>query len=142
MFLDPTQSVADRVRVANKHLSRTAHRRIIVLPHPKRLEKHLPVLVGKVAVTGIVHKYEVGETTQRIGNHYGISKTRVAIVLRKQGITMRRQGLTDDQVDEAVGLYSTGKSLAWIGTSPTQPSPLRFGSEVSSCDRGEAGGDP
>jgi hypothetical protein len=80
------------------------------------LEKHLPVLVGKVAVTGIVHKYEVGETTHRIGNHYGISKTRVAIVLRKQGITMRRQGLTDDQVDEAVGLYSTGKSLAWISS--------------------------
>jgi hypothetical protein len=115
MFLDPTQSVADRVRVANKHLSRTAHRRIIVLPHPKRLEKHLPVLVGKVAVTGIVHKYEVGETTQRIGNHYRISKTRVAI-LRKQGIIMRRQCVTDDQVDEAVGLYSTGKSLAWIGS--------------------------
>jgi hypothetical protein len=116
MFLDPTQPAADRVRVANKHLSRTAHRRIIVLLHPKRLEKHLPVLVGKVAVTGIVHKYEVGETTHRIGNHYGISETRVAIVLRKQGIIMRRQCVTDDQVDEAVGLYSTGKSLAWISS--------------------------
>ena len=50
-FLDPTQPVADRVRVAKKYLSRTAHRRIVVLPHPKRFEKHLPVVVGKVAKT-------------------------------------------------------------------------------------------
>ena len=50
-FLDPTQPVADRVRVASKHLSRTAHRRIIVLPHPKRFKKHLPLLVGKIAKT-------------------------------------------------------------------------------------------
>jgi hypothetical protein len=51
VFLDSTQPVADRVRVANKHLSRTAHRRIIVLPRPKRFKKHLPLLVGKVAKT-------------------------------------------------------------------------------------------
>src|SRR6478752_4861033 len=43
-FLDPTQPVTDRVRVAKKHFSRTAHRRITVLPHPKRVEKHRPVL--------------------------------------------------------------------------------------------------
>src|SRR6476469_3778081 len=47
-FLDSTQAVADGVRVAAKHLSRTAHRRIIVLPHPKCFEKHLAVRVGKV----------------------------------------------------------------------------------------------
>ena len=51
MFLDSAQSVADRIRVANKHLSCAAHRRIVVLPHPKRFEKRLPVLVGKVAKT-------------------------------------------------------------------------------------------
>ena len=50
-FLDPAQAVADGVWVANKYLSRTAHRRIIVLPHPKRVERHLPLLVGKIAKT-------------------------------------------------------------------------------------------
>ena len=50
-FLDPTQPVAERVRVANKHLSRSAHRRISVLPHPKRFEQHLALLVGKVTKT-------------------------------------------------------------------------------------------
>ena len=50
-YLDPAQPVADGVRVANKHRSRTTHRRIVVLPHPKRFKQHLPVLVGKIAKT-------------------------------------------------------------------------------------------
>jgi transcriptional regulator of aromatic amino acid metabolism len=36
-------------------------------------------------------------------------------VLREQGITIRRQGLTDEQVSEAVELYARGESLAWLG---------------------------
>jgi DNA-directed RNA polymerase specialized sigma24 family protein len=56
-----------------------------------------------------------GDTTQQIGACYGISKTRVATILREQGITIRRQGLNDDQVREVAQLYATGKSLAWLG---------------------------
>lgn len=63
----------------------------------------------------IVSRYQAGDTTQAIGSSYGISKTRVATILRKQGITIRRQGLTDEQVREAAELYATGKSLAWLG---------------------------
>ncbi len=63
----------------------------------------------------IVHRYEAGETTQQIGTHYGVSKTRVATVLREQGVTIRRQGLTEEQVREAGKLYAAGKSLAWLG---------------------------
>ena len=56
-------------------------------------------------VAEIVQKYESGNTTQEIGARYGISKTRVATVLREQGITIRRQGLTEEQANEATGLY-------------------------------------
>jgi hypothetical protein len=66
-------------------------------------------------IADLVHRYQVGETTQQIGTHYGISKTRVATILREQGITLRRQGLTDEQVSEAANFYGAGKSLAWIG---------------------------
>jgi hypothetical protein len=51
-----------------------------------------------------VQRYEAGETTQQIGARYGISKTRVATVLREQGITIRRQGLNNEQVSEAAML--------------------------------------
>ena len=42
-------------------------------------------------------------------------QTRVATVLREQGIAIRRQGLTQEQVSEAAGLYAKGRSLAWLG---------------------------
>lgn len=62
----------------------------------------------------IVARYRTSETTQQVGTHYGISKTRVATVLREQGVTLRRQGLTDEQVSEAADLYGAGRSLARI----------------------------
>jgi DNA invertase Pin-like site-specific DNA recombinase len=74
-------------------------------------------------VTDIIHRYEASETTQQIGTRYGISKTRVATVLREQGITIRRQGLNNEQVTQAATLYVAGNSLAWLaaryGVSPT-----------------------
>lgn len=63
----------------------------------------------------IVQRYDKRETTEQIGARYGISKTRVATVLREQGVTIRRQGLTEEQVREAVTFYAAGRSLAWIG---------------------------
>jgi transcriptional regulator of aromatic amino acid metabolism len=66
-------------------------------------------------VTDIVDRYESRETTQEIGKRYGISKTRVATHLREQGITIRRQGLNSEQVNEAGNLYAVGKSLTWLG---------------------------
>ncbi|MGB5151959.1 MAG: hypothetical protein WBN99_18975 [Mycobacterium sp.] len=56
-------------------------------------------------VIDIVHRYQLGDTTQGIGNRYGISKTRVADVLCEQGVAIRRQGLNDEQVEEAATLY-------------------------------------
>lgn len=47
--------------------------------------------------------------------HCSISKTRVATTLREQGITIRCQGLNDEQVREAATLYAAGNSLAKIG---------------------------
>jgi transcriptional regulator of aromatic amino acid metabolism len=66
-------------------------------------------------VAEIVQKYESGNTTPEICARSGISKTRVATVLREQGITIRRQGLTEEQANEATGLYIDGRSLAWLG---------------------------
>ena len=67
------------------------------------------------AVTDIVRRYEGGETAQHVGKRYGISKTRVASILTYHGVPIRRQGLNEEQVNEAARLYIAGKSLAWIG---------------------------
>ena len=78
-------------------------------------------------VTDIVDLYEAGETTQQIGNRYGISKTRVATVLREHGGTIRRQGLNHEQVSEAATLYAAGRSLAWLGALRRFPYNRRHG---------------
>ena len=49
MFLDPTQSMAHGIGMANKDLGDTAHRCVVVLPHLKRLEQHLALGDGEVA---------------------------------------------------------------------------------------------
>src|SRR4029077_2752550 len=64
VFLDSAQAVADGVRVTNENLSRTAHRRIVVQPHPKRFKKYLPVRVGKIAKT-------VQHSADRLDHHLG-----------------------------------------------------------------------
>ena len=73
-------------------------------------------------VADIAEKYQSGTTTQQIAADYGISTTRVATVLRDHGITIRRQGLTAEQVGEAATLYMAGRSLSWLavryGVSP------------------------
>ena len=91
------------------------------LPRPPLLYQDKPRTRSKRFLTpqdttDISARYQAGGTTQQIGMHYGISKTRVATVLREQGISIRRQGLSDEQAWEAAKLYVSGKSLAWLGT--------------------------
>ena len=59
-------------------------------------------------LTDIAARYEAGETTQQVGNRYGISKSRVTTILREQGIIIRRQGLNDEHISEAATLYAAG----------------------------------
>jgi DNA-binding CsgD family transcriptional regulator len=65
-------------------------------------------------LTDIITEYEAGATTKHIANRYGISKTRVATLLREHDVNLRRQGLTDEQVSEATDFYTAGRSLAGI----------------------------
>jgi lambda repressor-like predicted transcriptional regulator len=53
-----------------------------------------------------------------------LAKRTISTLLRANGVTLRRQGLTNDQAREAATLYTAGRSLAWIanhfgGISPT-----------------------
>jgi len=97
-------------------------------------------------IDDIVHRYDTGETIEQIGGRYGISKTRVAFVLREQGVTIRRQGLTDERLTEVAELYAAGRSLAWLGarygiSHTTVATALRrFGAKVWNCGLAQDGG--
>lgn len=63
----------------------------------------------------IITLYRSGEPSAAIGVMHGLNKNSVIKVLRDAGIAIRRQGLTDEQVDDANHLYEAGQSLAKIG---------------------------
>ncbi len=50
----------------------------------------------------------------RLCKLYGLSKGGVMKLLRDAGVMMRRQGLSEEQIEQAVMLYSEGHSYAEI----------------------------
>ncbi|MFH5208603.1 helix-turn-helix domain-containing protein [Antrihabitans sp. NCIMB 15449] len=81
--------------------------------------------VGRAEVDEIVAKYESGISTNQLMAEHHLAKRTIAALLKANGVTMRRQGLTDQDIDHAAILYEEGWSLAWIaanrfdGISPT-----------------------
>ena len=49
VFLNPAQSMAHRVGMADKHFGGATHRCVVVLPRVERFEQHLALVVGKIA---------------------------------------------------------------------------------------------
>ena len=59
------------------------------LPPQNDPKPRLKRFLNAQGVTDIAARYEAGETTQQIGNRYGISHTTVAAALRRQGMHLR-----------------------------------------------------
>ncbi|BBX25032.1 hypothetical protein MALV_01570 [Mycolicibacterium alvei] len=59
--------------------------------------------------------YKDGTGTPELRSRYNLSQGSVLKILHSHGVTMRRQGITDEQIDDAVHLYELGESLAKIG---------------------------
>jgi DNA invertase Pin-like site-specific DNA recombinase len=66
-------------------------------------------------VQRLIEGYQVGATAYELGDRFGIARQTVGKILKREGVTMRRRGLTPGQVDEAVRLYKAGWSLTRIG---------------------------
>lgn len=71
----------------------------------------------------LVRDYLNGTPTTKLTESYGLGKGSVLEILEAEGVKMRRQPLTDEQVAMALRLYAEGKSLAQvakaIGSAPT-----------------------
>ena len=65
-------------------------------------------------VAALVDGYQAGATVYELADRFGINRKTVARYLHRQGVKMRRQGLTAKQVAEAAQLYERGWSLAQI----------------------------
>jgi hypothetical protein len=68
-------------------------------------------------VTSLVDGYRAGATAKDLAIEFGVHRTTVTQHLQRNGVPLRRRGLDDPQIDQAVHLYRQGWSLARIGTS-------------------------
>jgi hypothetical protein len=87
-------------------------------PEPFKLHQRLK----PETVAEIVARYEAGEPSTALAIAFGISKGSVIRLLRDAGVTIRNQGLTNDQVTKAAQLYTSGQSLAQIRSPANRPS--------------------
>lgn len=79
-------------------------------PSPRLLRRRLePALIAE-----IVAKYQSGVTTPSLCVEYALSKGGLLKLLRDEGVQLRCQPLSDEQVCEAAVLYKKGKSLEAI----------------------------
>jgi lambda repressor-like predicted transcriptional regulator len=62
-------------------------------------------------IAHLVSEYEAGDDMAVLGLRWGLHRTTVAAHLRRAGVKLRRQGVSDESLDEAVRLYGEGWSL-------------------------------
>ena len=63
----------------------------------------------------LIASYQAGSTVYQLADEFGIERRTVSAILHRHDVPMRRQGLSDDQVNDAERLYQQGWSLARIG---------------------------
>jgi DNA-directed RNA polymerase specialized sigma24 family protein len=59
--------------------------------------------------------YRDGQTIKEVAVGYGIHRTTVTALLSRQGVKLRRTGLTSEEIPEVALLYKEGWSLARLG---------------------------
>ncbi|WP_280273806.1 hypothetical protein [Nocardia wallacei] len=85
-------------------------------PKPVAPQRHaLKRRVSQDERAQIVAKYESGTSSNQLVADHKLAKGTILKILREGGATIRRQGLTEQQVADAADFYRTGSSLAWIG---------------------------
>lgn len=54
----------------------------------------------------IVRRYKAGEATTTLSENYGVSRSSIASLLRKEGVVLRGQAMTKESTSQAIALYN------------------------------------
>jgi len=63
----------------------------------------------------LIDRYLADKTVYELGAEFGINRQTVAIILKREGVPMRRHGTNKDLRDEVVSLRAPGWSFARLG---------------------------
>ncbi len=81
------------------------------LPKIHKLEQRLSPTVG----IDMAAAYRAGASTPELRRRFGLSQSSVLKLLAEHGVEMRFQGLSDEDVPEAVRRYEAGQTLVQLG---------------------------
>jgi uncharacterized protein (DUF433 family) len=98
------------VEMAEKS-AKTQVREFIPLPQVQRVDRRL----SAQTITELVQAYRAGVSTPELRAQYDLSQGSVIKILHSHGVTMRNQGLGDEDVRVAAELYRRGATLAQVG---------------------------
>jgi transposase len=84
---------------------------------PRRVRRRLT----PAAIQQLCAHYQAGSSTRELATRYGLSKTAATALLREREIPIRRQGLSDQQVRQAVQLYEAGSSVVQVARTMNLP---------------------
>ena len=63
----------------------------------------------------LVEGYQGGKTVYELGREFGVHRVTVSAVLKRSGVPMRMQGLSEDDRNEVVRLHGEGCTYADLG---------------------------
>jgi hypothetical protein len=65
-------------------------------------------------VEGLIEGYAAGETTYELGTRFSIQRQTVSRILKREGIPLRNQPLSGDEIAAAIDMYGVGLSCQRI----------------------------
>lgn len=80
-----------------------------------RRHRSVTTRLSATDVATLLDDYRAGATVYELAARFGIHRVTVSQHLHRQGVSMRRRGLTSPQANEALRLYGQGWSAARIG---------------------------
>lgn len=84
-------------------------------PEPATPVQKVDRRLSPAQIAELVQAYRDGDGTPELRRRYSLSQGSVLKILHSHDVTMRRQGLTGEQIANATDLYGAGQSLAKIG---------------------------
>ncbi len=106
-------SHANKIGKAHGSIKRTSDARA-PKPSTPLLKKTCPRVTEKKAAL-IVEGYTAGKTVYELADEYRINRVTVSEVLKRQGVKLRRQPPTEEQIRQMARLYESGLSLKKVG---------------------------
>lgn len=110
VLIPPTPG--ELARLAEK--SRALHLEPDEMPAPHLTPRNLKRRLSRQEVAEIVSRYNAGHNTPALARDYGIAKSALLQLLRKEGVPLRKQAITSADAKQAARLYKRGLSITEI----------------------------